>query len=230
MRQLELSVRTWGGRRAGAGRKPAPGRRNAPHRRRVPHDRHCPAHVTLRAISTVPSLRLERLFASTRSALAAATTESFRVVHFSVQHDHLHLLVEANGPTDFERGVRGLAIRVAKAVNRALGRHGRVWADRYHARLLRTPREVRNAFVYVLNNVRKHIPAARGLDPRSSAQWFEGWRGGVARAVEASPVATARTWLARVGWRRHGLISPEECPRPTRRHMLLCAEPDGHPY
>jgi hypothetical protein len=169
--------------------------------------------VTLRASSDVPSLRDERLFMATRNALAAASTERFRVLHFSVQADHLHLVVEADEPTGFERGVRGLAIRVAKAINRALGRHGRVWGDRYHAHLLRTPREVRNALVYVLNNFRKHMPAARGLDPRSSARWFDGWRGGLARVVGHSPVAEARTWLARVGWRRRGLIDVEECPR-----------------
>lgn len=130
MRQLELRVRSWGGRRDGAGRKPAPGRRPVAHRRRVSHDRNCPAHVTLRASTAVPSLRHESLFIVTRNALASASTERFRVLHFSVQADHLHLVVEANGPTDFEHGVRGLAIRVAKAVNRALGRHGRVWGDR----------------------------------------------------------------------------------------------------
>jgi REP element-mobilizing transposase RayT len=216
MAQLELPVRTWGGRRDGAGRKPAAGRRAVPHRRRATHDRHCPVHVTLRASDAVPSLRHGRIFIATRNALAAATSERFRVLHFSVQGDHLHLLVEADEPTGFARGVRGLAIRVAKAVNRALGRHGRVWGDRYHAHMLRTPREVRNALVYVLQNVRKHVPAARGLDPCSSARWFDGWLGAPARIGGPSPVATARTWLARVGWRRRGLIDPGECPRAVR--------------
>src|SRR4030095_7641426 len=121
-------------------------------------------------------------------ALAAASTERFRVLQFSVQADHLHLLVEADEPTGFERGVRGLAIRVAKAVNCALGRRGHVWGDRYHARLLRTPREVRNALVYVLNNFRKHIRGARGLDPRSSARWFDGWRRAVGPVIEPRPI------------------------------------------
>jgi len=125
-------------------------------------------------------------------------------------------VVEADGPTAFERGVRGLAIRVAKAVNRVLGRRGRVWGGRYHARLLRTPREVRNAFVYVLQNVRKHVRGARGLDSCSSARWFDGWRRPPGAIVEPSPVVQARTWLARVGWRRGGLIDVEECPRPAR--------------
>ena len=92
---------------------------------------------------------------ATRSALAASSTARFRVLRFSIQTDHLHLLLEADTPTGFERGVRGLAIRVAKAVNRALGRAGRVWGDRHHARLLRTPREVRNTLVYVLNKLPK---------------------------------------------------------------------------
>ena len=215
MQQLELRPRTWGGRRDGAGRKPALGRRAVPHRSRVPHQRHCPAHVTLRASTAVPSLRNGPLFLAARSALAAASTARFRVLHYSVQADHLHLLAKADGPTEFERGVRGLAIRVAKAVNRVLGRVGRVWADRYHARMLRTPRETRNALVYVLNNFRKHLKGARGLDHCSSARWFDGWRNATGR-VEASPLPRASTWLARVGWRRHGLIDVDDGPRPRR--------------
>jgi len=84
------------------------------------------------------------------------------------------LLVDADA--ELRRGVQGLTIRVAKAVNRALGRRGKVWDDRYHARALPTPREVRHALVYVLQNCRKHLPGFRGLDPRSSAAWFDGWR------------------------------------------------------
>jgi hypothetical protein len=96
-------------------------------------------------------------------------------------------------------------------VNRALGRRGTVWHARYHARPLATPREIRNALVYVLMNFRKHGVRVRGLDPCSSAPWFAGWR---ARSPAApSPLAAARTWLGRVGWRRHGLIGSHEAPR-----------------
>jgi hypothetical protein len=137
----------------------------------------------------------------------------FRVFEYSVQADHVHLLVEADHPTRFERGMRGLTIRIAKAVNRALVRVGRVWGDRFHARLIRTPREMRNALVYVLNNWRKHLPASHGLDAKSSAAWFLGWRTPV-DAPGRSPVARARTWLATVGWRRAGrLLDVDEAPR-----------------
>jgi hypothetical protein len=133
-------------------------------------------------------------------------------LQFTVQADHVHLLVEAEGTSTFRGGIQGLAIRVARAVNRALGRRGRVWGDRYHARMLRTPREVRNALVYVLANWRKHVPGARGLDPCSSARWFVGWRNVEAAITGAVPIASARTWLARVGWRRHGLIDVADAP------------------
>jgi len=186
-----------------------------PHRRRAAHDPRCPVHVTLRATAGLPSLRDERVFAVIRRALAAASRGTFRLQHFSVQSDHLHLIVEADEPTRLARGIQGLAIRVARAVNRALSRHSAVWMERYHARALTTPREVRNALVYVLNNVRKHVPGARGLDPRSSAAWFTGWRTAVATMAEPAPVAQARTWLVRVGWLRHGLLHVDEAPRRT---------------
>jgi len=206
-------MRTWGGRRRGAGRKPVPGRRTVPHRRRAAHDPRCPAHVTLRAQTGLPSLRREQLFVAIRRAFAVASTDTFRLLQFTVQSDHLHLLVEADGPTRLARGIQGLAIRVAKAINRVLRRHGAVWNGRYHARTLATPREVRNALVYVLANFRKHITSARGLDPRSSALWFTGWRTGIPTVAGPVPVAKARTWLARVGWRRHGLLDVRETPR-----------------
>jgi hypothetical protein len=164
----------------------------------------------------LPSLRGADLYGAVRHALAASSGERFRLLHFSVQADHLHLLVEADEPTGLAHGVQGLAIRVAKAINRRLARCGTVWADRYHARVLSTPREVRNALVYVLNNWRKHIRGARGLDARSSARWLDGWRVALAPPAGAMPVVRPRTWLARIGWRRYGPIDLGERPRPSR--------------
>src|SRR5262245_10938332 len=215
--QSAFVFRTWGGRRSGAGRPPASGRRAVPHRRRTPHDPRIPVHVTLRAAATIPSLRGDSVFGAVRGALVAAPRTSFRVLHFSVQTDHVHLLVEAEGTTGLARGCQGLAVRLAQAVNPVLGRRGSVWGDRYHARWLRTPAEVRNALVYVLQNFRKHVPHARGFDSRSSAAWFDGWRTPPPRPCEPAPVGLPRTWLARVGWRRHGRIDAGEEPRRARR-------------
>jgi len=160
-------------------------------------------------------LRAPRVFAVVRAALCVASRRGFRVVEFSVQDNHVHLIVEADGDLVLRRGIRGLAIRVARAVNRVLNRRGSVWADRYHARALTTPRAVRNALVYVLMNGHKHHRIPDVIDPWSSAPWFTGWRQSVAHVPRRAPIVPARTWLAAVGWRRHGLI--EFWERPAER-------------
>jgi hypothetical protein len=143
---------------------------------------------------------------------------TFRVIHYSVQDDHLHLLVEAEDASALTRGVSGLVIRAARSVNHTLGRSGRVWGTRYHARALTSPREVRHGIVYVLMNRKKHERDGRpGIDPCSSAAWFDGLRSTLPPAPASSPVRRPQTWLARVGWRRHGLIDISETPKIVRR-------------
>src|SRR5262245_56695214 len=145
-RPVQLSLpapRSWGGHRRGAGRKPAPGRRpGVSHAERLEHVAAHPVHVTLRATRTIRCLRSARVFPAVRRAFAVASRGGFRLLHFSVQDDHVHLLVEATDKETLSRGLRGLAIRVARTVNGTLGRRGAVWADRFHARTLTTPRAV----------------------------------------------------------------------------------------
>jgi REP element-mobilizing transposase RayT len=161
-------------------------------------------------------LRNRRVYASLRAAFAAACERfGFRLVHYSVQRDHLHFIAEAKERNALSRGVQGLLIRIAKALNRLWGRKGSVFADRYHSRQLRTPREVRSALAYVLNNARKHgLRLAQAVDLFSSGCWFDGWREKLrTRGMPAAcPVAPARTWLLERGWRRTGLIGRGEVP------------------
>jgi REP element-mobilizing transposase RayT len=221
MKQLPLpEPPTWGGRRKGAGRKPRGPRRNMPHRPRATHATRNPVHVTLRGNHRLRSLRSDRAYPAIEAAIAAASSERFRVIHFSVQDDHVHLIVEASDREALIHGVQGLSIRAARAVNHAFRRRGRLWTDRYHARDLGSPREVRNAIVYVLLNRRKHAAWARGIDRRSSGAWFDGWAPEAkapAGPAAPSPLFAARTWLATAGWRRCGLIGPDERPGPAAR-------------
>jgi putative transposase len=227
MQQLELRPRTWGGRRPGAGRRPSGQKVGVPHRLRPPHHGRHPVHVTLRAQRVLPSLRGEQVFPALRRALGMSSRNAFRIVHFSVQADHVHLMVEAEDRHALSRGLQGLAIRLAKAVNRALERRGAVWGDRYHARALRTPSEVRTALVYVLQNCRKHGCGGDGFDPCSSAAWFGGWTKPLPTPQASPPVVAARTWLVTVGWRRLGLIDPTEAPAPPRGSVRRRAISDG---
>jgi len=113
--QHEFIFRTWGGRRLGAGRPPTARRRPVPHRSRAPHHSSTPVHVTIRIAADLPSLRDARLFATVRSALAASSHACFRLLQFSVQADHVHLLVEADHREGLIRGCQGFSVRVAKA-------------------------------------------------------------------------------------------------------------------
>ena len=126
----------------------------------------------------------------------------------------MHLIAEAHNRLALSRGMQGLLIRVAKGLNRLWARRGRVFADRYHDRILRTPREVRAALVYVLQNPRRHgVRLTRGVDQFASGLWFDGWRGALSvRKLPHRPVAVARTWLLAKGWRRRGLLAFGEAP------------------
>jgi len=224
-RQLALSLAdrpSWGGRRVGAGRKPGdnPG---LPHGSRDRFGKALPAHVTLRVRGGVPSLRTVRIVHEIERTFAdGCTRPGFRLVHYSLQGNHAHLIVEAQDPIALGRGMMAIGARLARAVNRIAGRSGPVLADRYHSRMLPTPREVHGALRYVLLNARKHaatVAKAVRPDPASSARWFDGWRRGVlptekkeATAPVAPAVARARTWLLSVGWRRYGLLDPVAAP------------------
>jgi len=137
---------------------------------------------------------------------------SFRIVHFSIQPNHVHLIVEAGSKMTLGRGLRGLGIWLARRVNEVVGRRGKVLADRYHARDLMSPREVRNAIVYVLQNHLHHQPSVYLVDECSSARWFAGWEQPLPVPATPSPVRRPGTWLARTGWRRYGPIRFSERP------------------
>ena len=168
MQQLGLSFvrKGRGGARVGAGRKQvASALRHTPHRARPQHRARHPVHITLRAFAR--SLRTQQVAQTVLGALRAANTSQFRVAHYSVQENHLHLLVEAEDQHALSSGMRGLMIRIALRVNRLLFRRGRFWADRWHGNPLTSPRQVRNALVYVSKNRHKHAAATRG-DARGS--------------------------------------------------------------
>jgi len=224
-RQLQLALRgrsSWGGRRPGAGRKPGP-RPQVRHARRA-HFRRLPSHVTLRIRPGLPSLRTVAIVRAIEHSFAdACARPGFRLAQYSLHGNHVHLIVEAADRQTLGRGMKAIGARLARAVNRFASHHGPVLADRYHLRLLPTPREVHRALRYVLLNARRHAKRPRAalgrrltLDPASSARWFEGWkRRGPSPPPSGSgpcPVAPPRTWLLRAGWRRHGLIDPADVP------------------
>jgi REP element-mobilizing transposase RayT len=189
MKQLPMKLRRWGGPRKRAGRKPSGASAGVPHVTRPALARRFPVHVTLRVRREVYNLRSNRCFRLIRRAFRLQNGRNgFRLNHFSVQGNHMHLIVEADGKQSLARGVQGLEIRIAKRLNRLMQRRGAVFADRYHAHILRTPIETRHAVRYVLCNLQKHTGRPILVDEYSSAA--------AANAGGGLP-APPRTWLLR---------------------------------
>jgi putative transposase len=212
----------WGGPRVGAGR-PRSKHSGVPHRARPVHVARHPVHVTLRVARELSPLRTKRKLKAVKTSLrdTHGSRDDFRVVHFSLQNTHLHLIVEAEDKDALACGLRALQIRIARRLNRLAERTGRAFSDRYHARALRTPYEARAALAYVLLNSRHHGGNSgrdAWLDPCSSAAAFHGWSRPATLPpafVDTEPIeATAKpeTWLIRLGWRKHGVLSPDEVP------------------
>ncbi|MEY4544363.1 MAG: hypothetical protein RL685_558 [Pseudomonadota bacterium] len=204
--QLSSTFRARGGRRRGTGRPPKGEVSGVSHARREQLSRHHAAHITLRVRRGLPSMRGSRTFAQVRAALAAGRERfGFRLVHFSVQRDHLHLLAEAANRHALSRGTQGLTVRLARGINRFVHSKGRVFPDRYHDRILKTPRAVRMALRYVLLNARKHersaVPSGF-VDACSSAPWFEAFLRPATLVFGASAARAAWQCSSRVAGRR----------------------------
>lgn len=206
VRQSCLAFPVRGGARQGAGRKRRGARANVAHRARERQVGRHPVHVTVRMERGLESLRSRRAFRVVRGALFEGCNRfGMRLVHFAVLANHVHLICEADDERALSRGMKGLGVRLARSLNRLWARSGRVVADRFHSRALRTPREVRNALGYLLNNARRHGDVLSGVDPCSSGTWFDGWKS-ICTSGARGPLPEARTWLLRIGWRRHGPI------------------------
>jgi REP element-mobilizing transposase RayT len=208
-----------GGYRPRAGRPKKPGA-GVPHRRRPILKLRTVLHVVVRVRDDVAHLRRSRMVKALAAAFRGGCQKvGYRLCHFSVQGNHIHLIIEADDAAALSVGMKGWSVRVARAINRVMGRKGRVFRDRYHAVLLRTGRQVRAALCYVLQNARRHgIEVPRGsVDPFSSSWWFDGWtherwRAGLKAPPEGPTVTTAEGWLLKDGWRRWGAIGVDEVP------------------
>jgi REP element-mobilizing transposase RayT len=188
--QLELTSRTWGGTRKGAGRKAKGERAGVSHRRRAGVGGRTAVHVMVKMLPHVWNLRSRRGFGVLERAIfGAAQRYSMRVCELAVMGNHVHLVVETEDREGLGQGMKGFGVRVARGLNRMMGRRGRVLADRYHAHPLRTPTEVRRAVTYVRNNYRNHFASEvprTFVDPYSSA-----------RPELALRLPRARTWPLR---------------------------------
>ena len=175
--------------------------------------------------------RFARPASSERSGAPSRGRRStgFRVIHFSIQQDHGHFIVEGDEARRARGGMHGLAIRLALAVNRALGRKGQVVGDRYHARPLTTPRQMRTAWSTCCST-----SASTSARPRASTRAARGrtFRGGSARPRSQTRPRRrrrrSRGWRASAGDARAGRCGSRNTP-PRRRDRTQLESADVPP-
>jgi putative transposase len=204
-RHVQQSLFRRGGKRRGAGRKPNGDRANQRHAARPDFESYHPLHIVMRVASAVGNLRRRKLYKAMRDAtITAALREYFRIVHISLQRNHVHMLVEAEDKAALARGMQGFTISAARHINTALGhgeqrRHGKVFADRYHVEVITTPTQARHNLRYVRFNgpifgssSARESRAARGVavSPRRQGEMKRGPR------LAPGPSCTADGWAA----------------------------------
>ena len=200
----------WGGKRKGAGRK---NRTNqVAHAPRAKVSRKNPMHITMRMRKGVVNLRSHGIFKEFKRALKEAKRFGLNVNQFSLQGNHLHLIVEAQSNAFLASGMKSFGSRFAKAVLRASGQKGAAFAGRYHLHILKSPREAKNALKYVLLNQAKHLGVVEHIDSFSSGYFFKEWHKLVkvrswitaqlseSRRRDFSHLSPAKSWLLREGW------------------------------
>jgi REP element-mobilizing transposase RayT len=236
-RHVQQEMFRRGGKRKGAGRKPKGKRAGSRHEQRPTVKPYHALHVVMRVVDVVGNMRRRSMYKAVRDAsVVAAIRERFRIVHLSIQRTHIHMLAEAENKQALARGLQGFQISVARNINTMLGpdkfrrRRGKVFEDRYHLEVIKTPRQARHALSYVLNNWRKHREDQAGLaatwlvDPFSSGISFPDWQEmegcnvmwPMREGYDPLMVRRPRSWLLREGWKAHGAISACAVPSKAR--------------
>jgi putative transposase len=232
-RHVQQDLFRRGGKRKGAGRKPQGQRAGSRHEARPVVKPQYALHIVLRVVPEVGNLRRRQMYQALREAtVVAAVRERMRIVQISLQHDHVHLLIEAENNEALARGMQGFEISAARNINTMLGegpfrrRRGRVFADRYHLEVITSPRRARHALSYIMNNWRKHgedrsgLPSTWLVDPFSSGisfpDWAElsdkPWMWSMRETYDPLMVRRPQSWLLREGWKLTGTISARDVP------------------
>ena len=214
MQQLELWTNRRGGKRKGAGRKSADGEHRLRHVKRAKFNKSQPLHITIKLVKGLPSLRRNAEHGVVRGALADSRERyGMRLVHFTIQRDHLHLIVEAPNREAVTRGMQSFLVRLTKRLNKLWNRSGAILRERYHDEVIKTPKQMRNVLRYVLQNHRHHgIATPFPVDPLSSAFAFDGWKDAPFPRASLPTVVTPSGWLLTTGWQKHGLLALCEVP------------------
>ena len=212
--------KTRGGRRPGAGRKHI--YNEGAHAARPTINCKRPLHITLRLRAGLANLRNREILKHIRKSILRAQEFGLRINQYSILKNHIHLLVEVDDPVHLQRGMMSFNGRLGRLLRRQPGFDAKkyprgLFTSRYHQKVIRNARQMKNTLAYVLLNASKHFKRVAYIDEYSSGFSFRGWRellgprfDGLIMAQVLSmeelgqpkrEVTAPKTWLGRKGWR-----------------------------
>lgn len=125
-------------------------------------------HLTLKIKKEKSSLKNKFILKTLQNSIKKARLLGLKVLQYTLEYDHVHLLVEASNNISLGKGMQSLGISFSKGINKIKGQKGSVFKTRYHFRKLKTPQEIKNALSYILGNGIKHKEAFSILSPYNS--------------------------------------------------------------
>lgn len=166
----------------------------------------------------IPSIRRKPALRAFQRAIQRAQDFGLHVLHYSILSNHIHMIVEAKDKKALRSGMSSIATSFAIASQRLFHIKGAIFHGRYHLKVIRTIRQMRNTLEYVLLNYCKHVDFVEHIDSFSSGGHFPHWRkliprrrwndvlgwgvDGLSDKLDTAGLSRPRSWLARQGWMR----------------------------
>ena len=126
-----------------------------------------PLHLTIKLIRA--DIQNKIILKALRRAIMRARLQGMVVIHYSLEHDHVHLYAESSDNGTLARGMKALGVTLVKRINGHFKNKGSCYKTRYHLRILKSASEVKNVLNYILKNGIKHKRTRSVIDPYNSA-------------------------------------------------------------
>jgi REP element-mobilizing transposase RayT len=154
--------------------RPAIQDRGIRHTKREEIRRETPLHLTIKLIRA--DVQNKTVLKALRHAILRARLQGLRIIHYSLEHDHIHLYAESDDNKILARAMKALGGSLIKKINKYFKVKGRCYKTRYHLRILRSATEVKNVINYILKNGIKHKRTKSVIDPYNSALVLHDYR------------------------------------------------------
>ena len=136
------------------------------HRKREEIKRARPLHLTIKLNRA--QMQNKMILKHLKHSIKRGRLKGLRIIHFSLQNDHVHLYAESESNLILTQGMKALGVSFAKRINKHFKTKGQVYKTRFHLRVLRSASEAKNVINYILKNGVKHNRTKSFIDSYSS--------------------------------------------------------------